>query len=167
MSTKKTTNTGTASLSGLKKLAISGIVIAAYVIAMYLTQGFAFGQYQMRIATSIYALAAIHPFLIVPLGLANLLSNTLMGGLGPLDMLGGLTAGILTSLGCYLMRKINVFLVALPIFLIPTLLVPVWLSYLLNVPYGVLMISVGAGQILPAIAGVLIVKYLEKPLSKI
>ena len=148
----------------VKKVTISGVVIALYIVVMFLTQNFAFGQYQVRIATSIYALAAIHPFLILPLGIANLLSNTIMGGLGPLDMFGGLIAGLLTSSCCYILKKVNIFLVGLPILLIPTLLVPVWLSYLLNLPYGVLAVSIGMGQILPAIVGILIVKYLEKAL---
>ena len=164
---KNTVNFNKSAKLNIKKLAFSGIVIALYVVVMYLTQGFSFGQYQMRVATSIYALAAIHPFLIIPLGIANLLSNTIMGGLGPLDMFGGLIVGIITSFGCYYLRKINVLLVAVPIFLVPTLLVPIWLSYLLSIPYGILLISVGAGQILPSILGVLMVKYLEKPLLNI
>lgn len=150
-----------------KNLAISGIVIALYVVKMYFTQGFAFYQNQVRIATSLYALASINPILIIPLGVANFLSNTLFGGLGPLDMIGGFVAGILTAGSCYLIRKINVVSVALPILVIPTLLVPIWLSYLIHVPYSILILSVGIGQMVPSILGVLLVKYLEKPLSRI
>jgi uncharacterized membrane protein len=151
--------------SAARRLTISAIVIAAYIVVMFLTQSFAFGQYQIRIATAIYALSAIYPFLILPLGLANLLSNTLLGGLGLPDMIGGFLAGLLTATGCYYLRKVNLWLTALPIMVIPTLLVPIWLSWLLGLPYQLLVISVGAGQILPGIAGVLLVKYLEKPLG--
>lgn len=154
-------------LPNVKKLTISGIVIALYVVIMFFTQSFAFGQYQVRLATSLYALAAINPFLIAPLGIANMLSNTLMGGLGLFDTLGGFLVGILTAGSCYLLRKINTVLVAIPILIIPTLVVPIWLSYIINVPYGVLVLSLGIGQILPSIVGVILVKYLEKPLSKI
>ena len=154
-------------LFSTRKLTFSGIVIALYVVLMFLTQNFAFGQYQIRIATSLYALAAIQPFLIIPLGLANFLSNTIMGGLGPLDMFGGLIAGIVTSTGCYYVRKINKYLVAVPIIILPTLLVPIWLSYLLKIPYLVLVLSLGIGQIIPGIVGVFLAMYLEKPLSKI
>ncbi|HCP14617.1 MAG TPA: QueT transporter family protein [Peptococcaceae bacterium] len=152
-------------ITATKKLTFSGITMAVYVIMMFINQSFAFGQYQIRFATSLYALAAIHPFLILPLGLANFLSNTLMGGLGPMDMLGGFAVGILTAAGCYFARKIDILLVSLPILLIPTLMVPIWLSYLLQVPYGVLALSLGIGQILPSILGVLLVKHLEKILS--
>lgn len=153
--------------SKVKKITISGIIIAVYIVVMFLTQSFAFGQYQVRIATSIYALASIYPFLIVPLGLANFLSNTLMGGLGLPDMIGGFITGILTASSCFYLRKINIYLVALPILVLPTILVPIWLSYLIHVPYGILAVSIGMGQILPSIVGVLIVKYLEKPLAGI
>lgn len=148
--------------SKVRKLTISGLVIALYIVIMYFTQSFAFGQYQIRIATSIYALAAIYPFLIVPLGIANFLSNMLMGGLGIFDMLGGLIAGLLTASGCYYLRKINIFLAGLPILLIPTLLVPLWLSYLINVPYSVLVVSIGVGQVIPGIVGILLIRYFEK-----
>lgn len=156
---------GTA-MSKIRKLTFSSITIALYVVIMYFTQSFAFGQYQVRIATSLYALTGIFPFLIVPLGIANLLSNTLMGGLGLFDIVGGFLVGILTAGSCYFLRKINVVLVALPIIFIPALVVPIWLSYLIHVPYLVLVLSIGIGQILPGLAGVLIVKRLEKPLLR-
>ena len=167
MINKKTEKINRGALTSVKKLTISGIVIALYVVVMFYTQSFAFNQYQIRIATSIYALAAIHPFLILPLGVANFLSNTLLGGLGILDMVGGLIVGVATASGCYYLRKIHISLVAIPILVIPTLLVPIWLSYIIQVPYGILALSIGVGQILPSIVGVMIAKYLEKPLSKV
>ena len=69
------------SLSKINKIAISGVVIAIYVVVMYFTQSFAFMQFQIRVATSLYGLSAIFPFLILPMGISNLISNTLMGGL--------------------------------------------------------------------------------------
>jgi uncharacterized membrane protein len=151
----------------VKRIAVSGLVMAIYIIVMYLTQSFAFGQYQIRIATSIYVLAAINPFLIIPMGLANSLSNLLFGQFFLPDVLGGFIAGILTSTACYYLRKINKYLVALPIFLIPSLVVPAFLSSVIHVPYIALAISIGVGQILPSIVGVLLLTYLEKPLKRI
>jgi uncharacterized membrane protein len=149
-----------------RKLTYSGIVIALYVVIMFFTQSVAFGQYQVRVATSLYALAAIHPFLIIPLGAANFLSNTLMGGLGPLDMVGGFIVGILTAAGCFYANKIHASLVGVPILLIPALLVPVWLSPLIGVPYRILALSIGVGQVIPAVVGILMVSYLEGPLTR-
>ncbi|MGF7056562.1 QueT transporter family protein [Brassicibacter mesophilus] len=151
------------SMSNVRKITTSGIVIALYVAVMFFTQGFAFGQYQIRIATSIYALTAIHPFLIVPMGLSNLLSNILMGGLGIFDIIGGFIVGILTSTIVYLIKRYNLndWLITLPIILIPGLIVPIWLSYLINVPYRILATSIIIGQILPGIFGVILVKNLR------
>lgn len=154
-------------ISNTKKLALSGIVIALYIIIIFFTQSFAFGQYQVRAATSLYALAAIHPFLILPLGIANFLSNTIMGGLGPFDMFGGLAVGLVTAFLCHMARKINAAWVAAPIIAGPALIVPLWLQYLTGVPYWTLVLSLGIGQVIPGILGFLILKYLEKPLLKI
>lgn len=148
-----------------RRITISGAVIASYILVMFLAQGVAFGAYQIRIATSIYALGALEPFLILPLGAANMLSNILLGSLGPLDMIGGFVVGVLTAGSCYLLGKKYTSLVAIPIMVIPTLLVPLWLSYLLQIPYIALVISVGIGQILPGLFGILLVKYLAKPLG--
>ncbi|MBV7273539.1 QueT transporter family protein [Clostridium thailandense] len=153
-------------ISSVKKLAISGLVIGMYVIVMYFTQSFAFGQYQIRIATSLYALSGIFPFLILPMGVANLISNTIMGGLGVFDMLGGAAVGMMASGLVYLIKrlKLNDWFAILPIIFIPGLVVPIWLSILIHVPYKVLAISLCVGQIIPAIVGVLLLKQLRKVL---
>ena len=88
-----------------QKLTIAGICIALYIAVMMCTQTFAFGQYQVRIATAMYGLSAIFPFLIVPFGIANVISNTIMGGLGPLDMIGGGIVGIVTTSVIVLAKK--------------------------------------------------------------
>ena len=149
-----------------RKVAISGIFMARYIALMFLTQSFSFGQYQIRIATSLYAFASLFPFLILPSGLANALSNTLMGGLGIADIIGGLVVGLLTSSSIVLIRKFNLprFLIIFPIILIPGLGVPLYLHILLDLPYWVLASSVLIGQIVPAIVGYLLVLALEKRL---
>lgn len=149
--------------SSIQKLTFSGLVMALYIVIMYYTQSFAFGQYQIRIATSIYALAAIFPFLIVPMGVSNMLSNILMGSFGLPDMLGGLAVGLITSTCIYLIRKyrLNEWLIAIPIIIFPGFLVPIWLSYFLKLPYSMLAISLLIGQIIPGIVGVLLVKQLK------
>ena len=126
------------SMSKVQKLTTSAMVIALYVTLMYLTQGFSFGAYQIRIATSIYALAYLFPFLVFPLGLANFLSNMLFGGLGLLDMLGGGLVGILTAGLIVGIRRINGnrLLIILPILLVPGLGVSTWLSYQIFIQTG-------------------------------
>ena len=72
-------------MTRLQKLTFSAMVMALYIVVLCLTSSFSFGAYQIRIATSLYALAYLFPFLVVPLGLANLLSNMLFGGFGVAD----------------------------------------------------------------------------------
>ena len=139
----------------VQKLTFSGLMIALYVTVLYLTQSFSFGAYQIRIATSLYALAYLFPFLVVPLGLANAIGN-IFGGLGILDLVGGFAAGLATTGLEVLIRRANLplWLCALPILLVPGLGVPIWLSYLLELPYWPLALSLVIGQIVPAICGV-------------
>lgn len=147
-----------------RKIAISGMIIALYVILMYFNQSLAFGQYQIRLATSLYALGYIYPFLIIPLGLANMLSNILMGGLGMLDIIGGLLVGIITTSSIVAVRRLNLNykLISIPIFLFIPLIVSSWLSVILGIPYFASVINLAIGQFIPGVIGVLMVKRLNQ-----
>jgi uncharacterized membrane protein len=146
-----------------KKLTISAMFIALYVTVMYFTQSFAFGAYQIRIATSIYAFSYFFPFLIIPLGAANLLSNMLLGGFGIFDIVGGFLVGCATTGLIVLIRRLNwnSILVAVPIIIIPGLGVAAWLSYLLNIPYLIMAAQLVVGQIIPGIVGMAMVKIFQ------
>lgn len=151
-------------LTKTQKLTISGMVMALYIVVLYATQGFSFGAYQIRIATSLYALAYFCPFLIVPLGLANFLANMLFGGLGILDMAGGCLVGMATTGLIVLIRRkrLSPWLAALPIVIIPGFGVSSWLSVLLSMPYLPLVLSLCIGQLIPAICGVMMIHAAEK-----
>jgi uncharacterized membrane protein len=151
-------------LTKTQKITVSAAAMAIYIVLMSLTQSFAFGQYQVRIATAIYSLAYLFPFLVVPMGLANLLSNMLMGGFGFFDIVGGGMAGIMTAGACAIIGKFGYKkqLVFFPIALIPALLVSTWLSYLLNVPYWTMAVSLLVGQVVAGFVGVLLVQALHK-----
>ncbi len=146
-----------------QKIAISGIVMALYIVMMYFLGSFAFGAVQVRLATSLYALSAGFPFLILPLALSNMLCNLLFGGFGLIDAAGGLAAGLVTSTAVRLIKKHigNDYLIALPIVFGPGLIVPIYLSSFVNVPYVPLAVSVCLGQVIPAVLGVLIVKNMD------
>ena len=90
-----------------RKLTISAMVVALYIVVLYLTQSVSFGAYQIRIATSLYALAYAFPFLVIPMGIGNLISNFLFGGLGIFDMVGGFGVGVVTTGIIVGMRKLG------------------------------------------------------------
>ena len=123
-----------------QKLVFSALCIALYIVVMMCTQTFAFGQYQIRIATALYGLSALFPFLVVPFGLANVISNTVMGGLGLPDIIGGGLVGIATT----------------------GLAVPLWLAPILNLPYWLLASSILVGQCISGIASFMLVTALER-----
>jgi uncharacterized membrane protein len=151
-------------ISDTKRMTISAMVITVYVVLLYMTQSISFGAYQIRIATALYALAYIYPFLVVPLGIANLLSNFFFGGLGIIDMLGGCAVGIITTwiITQINFRNLNIWFIVLPIWVVPSLCVSIWLSYLLQIPYSVLAGSLMVGQLPPAIVGVLMIHALQR-----
>ena len=151
-------------LATTKRMTIASMVIAVYIVVLYVTQGISFGAYQIRIATALYALAYWYPFLVVPLGIANLIANFLFGGLGPLDMLGGCAVGMITTWLIVQIRQHhgNVWLTVLPIWWVPSLVVSLWLSYLLQLPYGMLVINLSVGQLPPAICGEFLIHALAK-----
>lgn len=147
-----------------QKLTFSGMLMAIYVVVVYLTQSFSFGAYQIRIATALYALAYPFPFLTVPLALANMLSNFLASTFGLADIIGGFLVGLGTTGTIVLLRKwhCSVWFVALPILLVPGLGVPIYLSYLLNMPYWLLALNLCVGQAIPSVCGVLLIKLFQR-----
>lgn len=150
--------------TNIQKLTISAMVVALYIVILYFTQSISFGAYQIRIATSLYALSYLFPFLVVPMGVANLISNFLFGGLGPIDMIGGFLVGIFTTGTIVLIRRFNLgaHWIVFPITLIPSLCVSAWLSYLLNIPYMALVVNLLVGQFVCGIVGSILAKTLDK-----
>lgn len=145
------------------KLTFSGVVIALYVVFMYFTQSIAFGQYQIRLATGLYSLAYRFTFLCIPLGLANMISNLLFGG-DIINACFGFVAGITTTGMICLLKKITKkkVILVLPIAIIPSLIIPIWLSFTLNVVYYVLVISLLVGQTITAYTcGIMVMKIAE------
>jgi len=144
-----------------RKLTFSALIAASYFAVMFATQGFAFGPYQIRLATAIYAMAYPFPFLVLPLALANSFSN-MLGGFGMLDIVGGLGVGIVTAGLVALVKwcKLPMFLVILPIIFGPGLIVPLWLSPLTGLPYWALVVNICIGQTIPAILGYILIRAL-------
>jgi len=151
-------------LNQTQALTLSGMTVALYCAIMYLTQSFAFGPYQIRLATGLYSLSYLFPVLVLPLSAANMLSNVLMGGLGMLDVVGGLIVGLVTAGGCWLVRTLNLpSLLVIPIIILgPGLIVPIWLSAILGLPYSALALSLCVGQTPPAILGYGLIKMMER-----
>lgn len=151
-----------------KKIVFSSLVIAIYIVFVYLTQFLSFGQYQIRLATGLYSLSYIYPFLCLPLGIANMLSNILFGG----DIINGIFgffAGVLTTFTISLLRKVTSkkCILVIPIAIIPSLIIPIWLTYTLTVPYLILFVSLLIGQTISAYTTGLGVLYIIERIPKL
>jgi uncharacterized membrane protein len=148
----------------MKKMTSSALVMAAYVVLMYVFSGVSFGPVQVRVANSLYALCFIFPHLAVPLSLSVVLSNLIFGGLGIIDIVCGAMTTLITGylIGLLGRSGYKVWTAAIPAIMIPGLLVPVWLSYLLHIPYIMAMPTVLIGQVPPAVIGIAFVRAIEK-----
>lgn len=151
-------------MSSNRKLIFSALIVAIYIVIIYFTQGFSYGVIQVRIANSLYALAYVYPFLSLPLGIANVIANLLCGGLGLIDIIGGGIVGYATARVVALIgkKKWNVWLVIIPIIIIPACGVSLWLSMILHMSYLISFFSLFIGQIPPALLGVILVKQITK-----
>ena len=92
----------------------------------------------------------------------------MLGGLGPVDMIGGCFVGIAASFLVVLIRKYNLpkWVCGIPVILVPGTIVPIWLSVINSLPYGLLVASLCIGQIIPSITGVILIKALSKVYAK-
>lgn len=146
-----------------KELTFAAMVIALYIVVMFFTQSFAFGAYQIRIATALYALAYNRPYMVIPMGLANFTANALFGGMLP-DMVGGFFVGCVVGWLVFQIgqREMSPRWVALPIFLVPAFGVALWLAPILNMPYWFLVANLLVGQALPALVGVAFVQIVDR-----
>ena len=120
-------------LTKTQKLTISALCMALYLVVMMCTQSFAFGQYQVRIATAL-----------------DMLGGGLVGIMTSLTIV-------------YAKRHdLGNWAVMLAITLVPGLGVPVWLSVLLDLPYWLLASTVLVGQFISGVVGMVLVTALER-----
>ena len=142
-------------MNSIRKLTVSGLFVALYLVLMYFNQSFAFGALQVRVATALYALNWHYSFLVIPSMLANLLSYLLFGGLGIVDIVGGGIIGLSTALVIRLLRQRQAPMrsVVFAVALIPGVGVPLYLHTLIHVPLLPLILSVVSGQLIAGLIG--------------
>ena len=56
-------------LNTTQKLVLSAIMMALYIAILFVSQAISFGAVQMRLATALYGLTYIFPFLVFPISL--------------------------------------------------------------------------------------------------
>ena len=64
-------------LNTTQKLVLSSIMMALYIAILFASQAVSFGAVQMRLATALYGLTYIFPFLVFPISIANAIGTLL------------------------------------------------------------------------------------------
>jgi uncharacterized membrane protein len=123
-------------------IAQNAIVAALYAsIALWLP---ATAVANYRLATALYVLAAFDRRLILGLAVGNALAGIPQG---PVDIGFGFAIGALTAGSCALLP---LMLTPLAVLVLPTVIVPIWLSLLFHAPYFAVLLVLAKGQALSA-----------------
>lgn len=130
-------------LFSVRSLSISGLVAAAYVVATLLFAPLSYGYVQVRISEALSVLPFILPESVLGLFVGCLFAN-LIGGFGLLDVLLGSGATLLA--GAISVAMPTAWLAALPPVIVNALVVGGYLSFILDVPFLLCAMYVGAGQ---------------------
>lgn len=125
-----------------RMLTMNALVAALYAgIALWLPAT-ALANY--RLSTALYVLAALNPSLVPGLALGNALAGLPQG---PIDIFMGALVGLVTAWTC---SKVGKWAPA-AVLLIPTLMVPTWLSWMFGAPYLAVLPVVAQGQLASAV----------------
>ena len=145
------------------------VCTAALIAALYVgltlisnAMGLASGEIQFRISEALCALGLFTPAAIPGVSLGCFLANLLTGCAAP-DVIFGSLASLIGMLGAYALRK-TPFLALLPYVLANVVIVPFVLSYAYGIEtaWWLLALSVGAGEIVCAYIGGLVLYFALK-----
>lgn len=141
----------------------AAVIAAVYVVLVFIFQLSSFGPIQFRIAEALTILPYFTPAAIPGVTLGCLLSNLLFR----MDILDTIFGSLATLIAAFLSYKLrwNKFLVPIPPIIINAIVIPFILkfAYFENNPVPIMMLSVGAGQLLSAgILGMVLLFALDK-----
>ena len=150
------------------------LVQAAMIGAIYvvLTVAFApisFGEVQIRFAEALTILPFFTPAAVPGLFVGCLIANILGGAILP-DIIFGSLATLIGAVGTYLLRKQSKYLATVPPIVANMLIVPFVLryGYGVNLPIPLMMLTVGAGEVISAgVIGLILLNVLYKNRQKI
>lgn len=127
----------------------AAMIAAIYVAFTLIFAPISFGQAQIRVAEALTVLPAFTPAAIPGLFIGCLIGNILGGAALP-DVIFGSLATLIGAVFTYMLRNKGRFIAPLPPIISNTLIVPLVLryAYSVNLPLPLIMLSVGAGEII-------------------
>lgn len=141
----------------------SAVIAAIYIVLVFIFQLSSFGPVQFRIAEALTILPYFTPAAIPGVTIGCLLSNLLFHA-DMLDIIFGTLATLIAAVLSYLLRR-NKFLVPVPPIVVNAIVLP-WIfkyAYFDTNPIPIMMLTVGAGQIISAgVLGMVLLFSLER-----
>ena len=138
-------------------------IAAIYVVLTVASAPLSFGEVQVRFAEALTILPYFTPAAIPGLFVGCIIGNFL-GGAIPVDIICGSIATLIGAFGSYALRK-QKFLVPVPPIMANTVIVPfvLFYGYGINLPIPLMMLSVGAGEVLSCgVLGLVILSALDR-----
>ena len=138
-------------------------IAAIYVVLTVVFAPLSFGEVQVRFAEALTILPYFTPAAIPGLFVGCIIGNFL-GGAIPVDIICGSIATLIGAFGSYALRK-QKFLVPVPPIVANTVIVPfvLFYGYGINLPIPLMMLSVGAGEVLSCgVLGLVILSALDR-----
>lgn len=153
-----------------KYLTKASLIAALYIVLVLIQMlpfpfiNLTFGPIQLRIAEGLALLSLVESAAIPGVFIGCLLSNLLLApysGFGLVDILGG---SLVTLIAAYLTSKMKSKITGIiPPVLLNGLIVSIWVSYFMNIPYWVTVLGIGGGELLSvALFGNLILSVYDK-----
>jgi uncharacterized membrane protein len=121
-----------------------GVIAALYLVITYFLLPISFGAIQLRLAEGLTVLPILYPESIVGLFLGVLLANTLLGGLGLVDIVVGSLTTLAAAIITYRFRH-SIIAYLSPIVL-NAFIISLYLHLLAGLPYWLTVLSIGISQ---------------------
>lgn len=147
-----------------KTLVRAGIIAAIYSVLTVFLGDTQFGPIQFRVAEAMTILPFFDIAAVPGLFIGCLIAN-ITGGLGPIDIVFG---SLTTLIAAYLTSKMpNKYLATLPPILLNAFIIPIWLSKAFNMPYIVVVGTIGFSQFIAAgILGIIFANIINRVYRK-
>jgi len=133
----------------IRYLVTAAMIGAIYIVITLVFAPFSFGEIQVRLSEALTILPIFTPAAIPGLFVGALLGNLVGGAILP-DVVFGSLATLIAACLTYLLRNKSKYLAVLPPILVNAIIIPFVLFYGYGVPLPIplMMLTVGAGQVL-------------------
>ncbi|HHW91142.1 MAG TPA: QueT transporter family protein [Firmicutes bacterium] len=151
----------------MKALSIArvGVIAALYLVITYFLIPISFGALQLRVAEALTVLPILYPEAVPALFLGVLLANTLLGGLGLVDIVVGSLTTLAAAIITYRFRH-SIIAYLSPIVL-NAFIISIYLHLLAGLPYWLTVLSIGISQTIVVFGlGYPLIWYLKRYVEK-